>query len=463
MSPSPIATCLQQCNQHVVVRGWVARIRLHKQVGFCDVRDASGVIQVVCTKERLTTLSTISLESAITVSGVVQQREEKMKNDQEPLGTIELVAETIDVLSPSETLPFPIDTDTREVAEEVRLSHRYLDLRSTRMRQNLIKRHEAILFLRNLLSNDGFIEIETPLLTKGTPEGAREFVVPARLHHGSFFVLPQSPQQYKQLLMVSGFEKYFQIARCFRDEDKRQDRQPEFTQLDLEMAFPDEETIMQLTEEALTQLIQTVFPTKQIQKTPFPRISYQEAMETYQSDKPDLRETDNPDLLSFCWITEFPLFKEIDGSLTSMHHPFTQPKTTDSKELTDNPRAISSRAYDLVLNGHEVAGGSIRIHQADLQRKVFELLGLSEATIDAQFSHLLQALTYGAPPHGGIAVGIDRLLALLQNEKSIREVIAFPKTGEAKDLTVGAPGTIAPETLRELGIAVPPQPDKDTI
>ncbi len=333
------------------------------------------------------------------------------------------------------------------------MEYRYLDLRDPKMQENLMKRSEVLRFLNNYFKDNGFIEIETPDLTKGTPEGAREFVVPSRKHSGKFYVLPQSPQQFKQLLMVAGFEKYFQIARCFRDEDSRGDRQPEFTQLDVEMSFVEEKDILDLIEELMIKLVENNFPEKKISKNPFPRMDYDKAMEEYNSDKPDLRKNkDNPGELAFAWVVNMPLFEysKTEKKLVSSHHPFTAPSVALAKE--GKPEELKAKAYDLVLNGYEIGGGSIRIHNRELQNKMFEILGVEAKDIEARFGHMLKAFEYGAPPHGGIALGLDRLLMILMNEQSIREVMAFPKTGDDRDLLMGAPSEISKQQRKELHI-----------
>lgn len=302
-----------------------------------------------------------------------------------------------------------------------------------------------------------FFEVETPYLTKGTPEGAREFVVPSRLQPGMFYVLPQSPQQFKQLLMVAGLERYFQFARCFRDEDPRGDRQFEFTQLDIEMSFVSEEDILNFIEKLVVQAVQKVYPEKKISNLPFPRLRYEEAMEKYKTDKPDLRkDKSSKKELAFCWITEMPLFEwsESEQKMVSVHHPFTAPKEEDEKKLTEEPEKVRAQAYDLVLNGVELGGGSIRIHRPKLQEQIFKVLGLSQRETKEKFGHLLQAFEFGTPPHGGIALGFDRFVMLLQGEKSVREVIAFPKTGDGRDLMMGAPAEIPSEQLAEVHIKI---------
>src|SRR5690606_19219745 len=299
-----------------------------------------------------------------------------------------------------------------------------------------------------------FIEVETPILFKTTPEGARDYLVPSRLHPGEFYALPQSPQQLKQLLMVAGVERYYQIARSYRDEDQRGDRQPEFTQLDLEMSFVEQEDVLDLTERMFTELVSAVTPDKKVTATPWPRLTYAESMEKYKTDKPDLRQDKkDPDELAFAWITDFPMFeKEDDGTVSALHHPFTAPHQEDVDKLESDPLSVRAYAYDIVLNGYGLCSGSVRIHHSRLQQKVFQVLGLSEEQIQAKFGHVLEAFKYGAPPHAGLAPGIDRLVMLLAGEPNIREVMAFPKTGDARDPLTGAPGDVDPQRLKEAHI-----------
>jgi len=336
------------------------------------------------------------------------------------------------------------------------MKYKYLDLRTERMQKNIRMRDQIVTFFRSHMHENGFLDIETPMMTKGTPEGSREYLIPSRLEVGNFYVLPQSPQQFKQLCMVAGFEKYFQIARCMRDEDTRGDRQPEFTQLEYEMSFVSQEEVILYTEDMYIKMIQSVYPNKKIQEIPFPRLTYKESMEKYGNDKPDLRTDKNdPDLLAFCWVVDFPMFeKDKEGGIQAVHHPFTSPKAEDAHLLETEPLQARANAYDIVLNGYELGGGSIRIHQRELQNKIFELLGLEKNAIEARFGHMLQAFEYGAPPHGGCAQGIDRIVMLLENEPNIREVIAFPKTGEGKDLMMGAPSETSDKQLKELGLKI---------
>ncbi|MEK9209362.1 MAG: amino acid--tRNA ligase-related protein, partial [Patescibacteria group bacterium] len=318
-------------------------------------------------------------------------------------------------------------------------------------------RHKIENYLREHLTKQGFIEIETPVLTKSTPEGARDYVVPSRLQKGKFYALPQSPQQYKQLLMVSGLERYFQLVRCFRDEDTRGDRQPEFTQLDIEMSFVEQEDILNLIENLFTKLVQDLYLEKNISQIPWPRLSYKEAMEKYGNDKPDLRKNKNDqNELAFCWILDWPLFEwnKNEKRWDPHHHPFTSPRDEDLSLLDKDPAKVRSWQHDLVLNGYEVGGGSIRIHDPKIQEKVFELVGLKKEEIWQKFGHMLGAFRYGVPPHGGIASGLDRVIAILQNEPNIREVIAFPKTGDGRDLMMDSPSEINREQLKELGLEI---------
>lgn len=564
----------------VSLAGWVHRRRDHGNLIFVDLRDRWGITQVVfnpAVSNRAHDIAeSLRNEYVVRVSGQVAERPAGMNNPNMPTGDIEVIANEVELLNEAKTTPFYINEEA-EVDETLRLRYRYLDLRRQRMQRNIILRHNAVKFIRDYLSAREFIEIETPILIKSTPEGARDYVVPSRVHPGTFYALPQSPQQLKQLLMVSGFERYFQIARCFRDEDQRADRQPEFTQLDLEMSFVEREDILQLIEGLFTELVPAV-SNKRILYSPFPRMTYQEAMDKYGSDKPDIRfemflvdltdlvrdsafrvfaetarsggqvkgllapgcghytrreldeleemarklkakgliwisvqqdgirspiakflssaEQDDilrrmgakpgdlilivadkaevvaeclgqmrlefgrrmklldDNVLAFAWILDFPLLEwnAEENRWEAKHHPFTAPMDEDLPYLESDPARVRAKAYDIVANGYEVGGGSIRIHRRDVQNRMFRLLGMTDEEARAQFGHLLDAFEYGAPPHGGIAPGIDRLVMLLAGEPNIREVMAFPKTQNAMDLMTQAPSPISEKQLRELHI-----------
>lgn len=448
----------------VVIKGWVQTRRDMGKIAFLDVRDRSGLLQVVLVPSELDAASAEAVkevrnEYCIEINGVVQARSPKQVNESLPTGKVELLAKTLKVLNASKTPPFELES-TYGVNEELRMKHRYLDLRSPRMIRNLELRDKVITFFREFLHREGFLEVETPCLTKGTPEGSREYLVPSRLHAGQFYVLPQSPQQFKQLLMVGGVERYFQIARCFRDEDQRGDRQPEFTQLDLEMSFVEQEDVLALNERMMIEMVKAVAPEKHITQVPFPRISYRESMEKYGNDKPDLRkDKQDPNELAFAWVVDFPMFeKDADGSIQAAHHPFCMPNPEDMSLLDSDPLKVRAWSYDLVMNGYELSSGSIRIHNRDLQNKIFQMLGLDPELIQARFGHMLEAFEFGAPPHGGMAPGIDRIVMLLANEPTIREVIAFPKTGDARDPLMNAPSPIEDKRLNEAHIQIKSAP-----
>ena len=444
--------------EKVKLLGWAKSIRDHGKITFVDLRDRTATIQ--CVGEDL---PKVSSESVIEVEGEVAERPKNLVNPNLETGKVEVKIEKLKVVSKAEELPIPIDGDGLDIDEGIRLKYRYLDLRRPRMAKNLRVRSKATAFIRNWLAQKDFVEIETPILTKTTPEGARDFVVPSRLQQGKFYALPQSPQQYKQLLMVAGFERYFQIARCFRDEDPRADRAyGEFTQLDLEMSFTSQDEILTLTEELFSDLVKEIFPEKKITKSPWPRIFHKEAKEKYGSDKPDLRADKNDkNELSFAWIVDFPLFTTqskddfYHGSGSSnwapSHHMFTAPNPEDIDLLDKDPGKVRGLQHDLILNGYEIGGGSIRIHDPKIQSKIFELIGFSEAQ-KVQFEHMLTAFKYGVPPHGGIAPGIDRFLMVALGEPSLREVMAFPMSSGGTTSVMEAPSQATEDQLKELSI-----------
>lgn len=569
--------------KEVTLCGWVHHRRDHGGLIFIDLRDRYGLTQIVTdpvdSPEAHSKSNEVRSEYVIRVTGVVRKRPEGMTNAKMVTGEIEVLVKNFEILNRAKTPPFEIDQE-KEINEELRLKYRYLDIRRERMKNNLVVRHRLIKMIRDYMDSKSFIEVETPILIKGTPEGSREYLVPSRLYPGKFFVLPQSPQQLKQLLMVAGMDRYFQIARCFRDEDQRGDRQPEFTQLDVEMSFVEAEDIMQINEELMIQLVEALVPHKKLMGKPFPRMTWKQAMDDYGSDKPDLRfdmkivdvsdevkncefqvfssalknggvvralrveggnvftrkEIDDmtevakiygakglayiqmaeegpkspflkfmkpeelqaifaktgaktgdivffgaddfvtvcealghvrlacgdrfqlrdPNKFAFVWIYEFPLFEwnKDTQSLSSAHHPFTSPMNEDVELLDTAPGKVRAKAYDLALNGTEVGGGSIRIHNPELQSKIFDILKITKEDAQSRFGHLLHAFEFGAPPHGGIAWGLDRLVMIFQDEQNIREVMAFPKDQKAKDLMLNAPSEMPDEQVAEMHVRI---------
>ena len=561
-------------NSSVTLCGWVNSLRTHGKIIFIDIRDRYGKTQIILDKKDLINKgNSLSNEDVITISGKVNARTKDFVNKDISTGEIEVIANKLNILSISNPLPVPIH-DREASTEEHRLKYRYLELRNKTLQNNLIKRHNAAQVVRNFLSKKDFIEIETPVLMKSTPEGARDYLVPSRIHHGKFYALPQSPQMYKQLFMISGLDKYFQIVKCFRDEDLRSDRQPEFTQIDLEMSFVDEPDVRNLVEDLITTVFKKV--NNVTIKKPFPVLSYHDSINKYGTDKPDLRYkmelnsfkkfSDQSDFKSFkglkyvtmlsvddsshfsrkiidelddyaksigakglawmkcngknleggiskffnqnlqskiisnyklknnsiclivgdnsqlalkvlglvrtkiaqmlnlcdntifkpVWIVDFPLFKwdENQKRFESVNHPFTAPKDSDIKKLLSNPEKVLSKGYDIVINGYEVAGGSIRIHDDKIQKQIFEIMNITKKEINDKFGFFIDALKFGTPPHGGIAFGLDRLVMLLCGVNNIRDVIAFPKTTSASALMEDAPNTISKTQLNDLNIAI---------
>lgn len=429
----------------VILCGWVDTLRILSNFAFLDLKDKYGITQIFFEKKFLKNLSKIKRESIIKIKGTV--KEKPNPNPKLKTGEIELTASSLEVLNLAEDLPLELD-ESIESTEETRLKYRYLDLRKPRLQKNLELRHKIIKSIRDFLDKEEFLEIETPILSKSTPEGARDYLVPSRNFKKEFYALPQSPQLFKQLLMVSGMDKYFQIAKCMRDEDLRADRQPEFTQLDLEMSFVEEEDIYSLFEKMIKHIWKETLDINI--KIPFERITYSQSIKKYKTDKPDMRKKGED--FKFVWVTEFPLFEwnKEQKKYTSAHHPFTGIHEKDLNKLGKSHK-IRSRSYDLVLNGWELGSGSIRISNQELQLKVFKALKLSEKEAKQKFGFFLDALKF-APPHGGFAIGLDRLVALAAGEKSIREVIAFPKNKDARDLMTDSPSKVSTKQMKELDL-----------
>lgn len=451
----------EHVGEEVTLSGWADTIRVQGKIGFILIRDRYGITQIFVPKDIAADIDLPNLrkESVIKVQGLVNARPENQVRAELSTGEVELKATAIEVLSTAQ--PLPLDLDDESTTEETRMKYRFLDLRTKKMQENIITRHKIVNAMHEFLHKHDFLEIETPFLAKSTPEGARDYLVPSRVNNGSFYALPQSPQLFKQLLMISGFDRYAQIVKCFRDEDLRSDRQPEFTQLDMELSFVEEEDVISIMEGLIAYIMKEV---KGIDvKLPLPRMSYDDAMTKYGNDRPDMRKEWNTEH-ALLWVVDFPMFdiREEDGKTVAMHHPFTQP-TKEGAELIkeanetgdmDKLKEVKSHAYDLVLNGSEIAGGSIRNHNLDVQKSIFDALGLKEEEYKEKFGFLLDALSFGAPPHGGMAFGLDRLAAILTKSDSIREVIAFPKNKDARDLMLDAPSEVAKEQLDELGLDI---------
>lgn len=441
----------------VELAGWVHARRDHGKIIFIDLRDRGGIVQLVFTpdkKDVYEKAEQLRSEWVIKISGTANKRPAGMENSNLANGEFEVLAESLEILSEAKTPPFPLDTEGYDVDEEVRLKYRYLDLRRERLQKNIRLRHKVTTLAREYLNKNDFVEIETPLLTKTSPEGARDFLVPSRLQRGKFFALPQAPQQYKQLLMIAGFERYYQIARALRDEDLRGDRQFEHTQIDLEMSFVKERDVLDLVEGMMVHIAEICG--KKVWKKPFPVFTHEEAMKRFGADKFDLREEPkDKDTLAFAWVVDFPLFEKTDeGGLTFAHNPFSAPREEHVGKLMrgEDLENLRAQQYDLVCNGLELASGGVRISNPEVQRKVFEILGLTPAETESRFGHLLNAYEYGAPPHAGMAPGLDRLVAVLAGESAISEVIAFPKTRGGRDPMMDAPAEVDKKQLDELGL-----------
>ncbi|OGE83625.1 MAG: hypothetical protein A3B10_00600 [Candidatus Doudnabacteria bacterium RIFCSPLOWO2_01_FULL_44_21] len=460
MTRTYIKNTINQVGQTVLLKGWVNIRRDHGKLIFLDLRDKTGLIQIVINPkvapEAHALTQEIRNEFVLEIEGLIKARDAKQINPAMPTGKIEVEVTKLNILSRAQALPFEVNDDTKKVNEEVRLKYRYLDLRSERMTKNIRLRHQVTTMAREYLNKQGFIEIETPLLTKTSPEGARDFLVPSRMQPGKFYALPQAPQQYKQLLMIAGFEKYYQIARAMRDEDLRGDRQLEHTQIDLEMSFVKEREVLDVVEGMYTQIAESLG--KKIWKKPFPVFTYEEAIKQFKADKFDLRgDNKDPDTLAFAWVVDFPLFdKDDEGNLTFAHNPFSAPKPEHVEKLmhSQDLEHLRAQQYDLVCNGLEIASGGVRISDLAVQRKVFEIMGLSAEVTEERFGHLIHAYEYGAPPHAGMAPGLDRFVMLLANEENIREVIAFPVNSSGQTSVMDAPSEATEKQLKELHIKV---------
>ena len=459
MSRICISDSPKYLGKKIELYGWVDVRRDHGKLIFFDLRDRSGNVQLVVTpqdKDLHSEASKLRPEWVVKIFGEVKERPKDMMNSDSPTGSIEVKVSGLTVLAEAKTPPFDLSGDGYEISEEVRMKYRYLDLRRPRLVRNLTERAKVIKFMRDYLVDAGFIEIETPILGKSTPEGARDYLVPSRLEPGAFYALPQSPQQYKQLLMVAGVEKYFQIVRCFRDEDTRGDRQPEFTQLDIEMSFTDREEVLHIIEDLYLKIVRALYPDKKLTLSDdgrIPRMTYKEVMEKYATDKPDVRKDKNdPNELAFLFVVDFPAFewketeKRWDSQVANVEEFW--------KEFKEKPGDMLADQYDFVLNGYEIGGGSIRIHDPELLKAVFQALGNDPKDVEIQFGHMFEAFQHGVPPHGGIAPGVDRFIMILMNEPNIREVIAFPKTGDGRDLMMSAPSEVSDAQLKELGIEI---------
>lgn len=458
MLRTKIIETTERIGEKVKIKGWVKVRRDHGKLIFLDMRDGSGVVQVVInpkiSPEAHRVAEVVRSEYVLEIEGLVNQRPDKLINPNLSTGTVELEAATLKVLSEAKALPFELD-DTKKVSEETRLRYRYLDLRSERMTRNLWLRHKVVTEARRYLNANNFIEIETPLLTKTSPEGARDFLVPSRLQPGKFYALPQAPQQYKQLLMLAGFERYYQIARALRDEDLRGDRQLEHTQIDLEMSFVTQRDVLDMVEGMMMAIVEACG--KKVLAKPFPVYTHEQAVKEFGADKFDLRpEPKDSDVLAFAWVVDFPLF-EWNGEekrFTFAHNPFSAPRAEHVEKLMkeEDLGLLRAQQYDLVCNGLELASGGVRISDPEIQRKVLEIMGLTPEQTEERFGHLIHAYEYGAPPHAGMAPGLDRLVSVLAGEKNIREVMAFPVTSSGSTAVMNAPSEVDSKQLKDLHI-----------
>jgi len=463
MQRTLVKETVENVDQRVKLEGWVDTKRDHGKLTFIDLRDRTGKVQCVGFQK----MGELTVESVIRIVGTIKMRPERMINPDLQTGTVEVDVEEYEILNKAKELPLPVDTDGRDINEEVRLKYRYLDLRRPRMNRNIKMRNDFTQGLRQALLKRDFIEIETPLLSKATMEGARDFIVPSRFQPGKFYALPQSPQQYKQLLMAAGFERYFQFPHCLRDEDLRADRGFEFTQLDLEMSFTTREEVMDNVEAVVKEAVKSVKGKLKDEK--FPVFTYQEAMDKFGADKFDLRSEDDKKngVLAFAWVINFPFFKRVDkkdaaevrdgkSGWTFTHNPFSAPLPEHEEWLLkgENVDQIITTQYDLVCNGLEAGGGSIRAHRSDLLRATYKVMGYSDEQVEQSVGHMLEAFEYGTPPHGGIALGLDRYVALLTQEESIKESMAFPMSSTGRTAIMDAPAPVSGEQLKELHLKV---------
>ena len=463
MKRTLVLETLEQVGKEVKLQGWVDTKRDHGKITFIDLRDKSGKIQCVGYKM----MGDLTAESVVELVGLVKERPERLVNNNIPTGTVELEVKEFIVLNKAKELPIGIDTDGLEIKEEARLKFRYLDLRRERLQKIFRLRSKFFKAISDELHSQDFVEIETPMLTESTKEGARDFIVPSRFNPGKFYALPQSPQQYKQLLMTAGFEKYFQIARCIRDEDLRADRGFEFTQLDMEMSFVNREEVMATVEDLVKKSVKAVGA--KLQKEEFPVFTYDEAIEKFGADKFDLRTDQEKEegVLAFAWVIKFPFFKKVDkadiaevrdgkSGWTFTHNPFSAPEPEFEQDHLDqkNIGKIVTAQYDLVCNGYEAGGGSIRAHKAELLKSTFEIMGYSEEEIKHSVGHMMDAFEAGTPPHGGIALGLDRLVMILAGEESLKEVMAFPMSSTGRTAVMSGPSEVSEEQLKELHLKV---------